>query len=75
MSAEKLHLWINGQRVPARGSRTADVFNPATGEVVRQAPLASKADIDVAVTTAKAAFPGWRETTPLRRARILTRFR
>jgi malonate-semialdehyde dehydrogenase (acetylating)/methylmalonate-semialdehyde dehydrogenase len=75
MPAEKLHFWIHGQRVQAQGSRTADVFNPATGEVVRQVPLASMADIDAAVAAAKAAYPAWRDTTPLRRARILTRFR
>ncbi len=75
MPAEKLHLWINGRRVQAQNSRTADVFNPATGEVTRQVPLASKADVDAAVAAAKAAYPAWRDTTPLRRARILTRFR
>ncbi len=75
MSAEKLHLWINGRHVQAQGARTADVFNPATGEVIRKVPLASNADIDAAVAAAKAAYPAWRDTTPLRRARILTRFR
>jgi len=75
MSAEALHLWINGRRVQAQSKRTADVPNPATGEVIRQVPLASKADVDAAVAAARAAFPAWRETTPLRRARILTRFR
>jgi malonate-semialdehyde dehydrogenase (acetylating)/methylmalonate-semialdehyde dehydrogenase len=38
-------------------------------------PLAGQADVDAAVAAAKAAYPTWRETTPLRRARILTRFR
>ena len=75
MPAEKLHLWINGRRVQAQSGRTADVYNPATGEVTRQVPLASKADVDAAVAAAKAAYPAWRDTTPLRRARILTRFR
>ncbi|HEX5675611.1 MAG TPA: aldehyde dehydrogenase family protein, partial [Azonexus sp.] len=75
MSAVKLHFWINGQRVLPQGSRMGDVFNPATGEVIRRVPLASRSDIDAAVAAARAAFPAWRETTPLRRARILTRFR
>ena len=75
MPVEKLHLWINGQHVAAQGGRNSDVFNPATGEVIRKAPLASKADVDAAVAAAKAAYPAWRDTTPLRRARILTRFR
>jgi malonate-semialdehyde dehydrogenase (acetylating)/methylmalonate-semialdehyde dehydrogenase len=75
MSAVKLHLWINGQRVQPQGGRMGDVSNPATGEVIRRVPLASQSDIDAAVAAARAAFPAWRETTPLRRARILTRFR
>ena len=75
MPVEKLHLWINGQRVQAQSSRTADIFNPATGAVIRLAPLASETDVDAAVAAAKAAYPAWRDTTPLRRARILTRFR
>ena len=75
MPAEQLHLWINGQRAPAHGSRTGAVFDPASGEVIRQVPLADADDVDAAVAAATAAFPAWRETTPLRRARILTRFR
>jgi malonate-semialdehyde dehydrogenase (acetylating)/methylmalonate-semialdehyde dehydrogenase len=75
MSVDLLHLWINGQRAQPPNGRTGDVFNPATGEVIHQVPLAAQADVDAAVAAAKAAFPAWRETTPLRRARILTRFR
>ncbi len=70
-----LPLWIDGKPVPAGSSRRANVYNPATGEVIRQVPLANRADVDRAVAAAKAAFPGWRDTTPLRRARIVTRFR
>ncbi|MBI5937402.1 MAG: CoA-acylating methylmalonate-semialdehyde dehydrogenase [Betaproteobacteria bacterium] len=73
--AQTLKLWIAGKPVEAKSGRSAEVFNPATGEVVRQVPLAGKADVDAAVAAAKAAFPAWRDTTPLRRARILTRFR
>ncbi|MEW5892507.1 MAG: CoA-acylating methylmalonate-semialdehyde dehydrogenase [Pseudomonadota bacterium] len=72
---ETLKLWIAGQPVTAASDRTAEVHNPATGEVMRRVPLAGQADIDAAVAAAKAAFPAWRDTTPLRRARILTRFR
>ncbi|MGB9130523.1 MAG: aldehyde dehydrogenase family protein, partial [Thiobacillus sp.] len=62
MSAVKLHLWINGQRVPSHGGRMGDVFNPATGNVIRRVPLASQSDIDAAVAAARAAFPAWRDT-------------
>jgi malonate-semialdehyde dehydrogenase (acetylating)/methylmalonate-semialdehyde dehydrogenase len=75
MTVETLHLWIGGRRVQPSGARLGEVFNPANGEVIRAVPLAGKGEIDAAVAAAKAALPGWRDTTPLRRARILTRFR
>lgn len=70
-----LPLWIDGQAQPARSGRTAGVTNPATGAVIRQVPLANASDIDAAVAAAKKALPGWRDTPPLRRARILMKFR
>ncbi len=75
MTAATLHHWINGQRVQPPGGRLGEVFNPASGEVIRRVPLAGKVDVDDAVAAARAAFPAWRDTPPLRRARILTRFR
>src|SRR5712692_4519788 len=68
-------LWINGRKVPAASRQCADVTNPATGAVMRQVPLAGSEDIARAVAAAHAAFPGWSATPPLRRARVLTRFR
>ena len=67
--------WINGQRVTPAATRTAEVFNPATGRVIARVALAESADVDAAVKAAAAAFPGWSATPALRRARILARFR
>ena len=75
MTKPTLSLWINGQRKQSASSRFADVTNPASGEVIRQVPLANRADVDSAVAAAKAAFPGWRDTPPLRRSRVLNKFR
>ncbi len=70
-----LPLWIGGKEVPSTSGRTGDVFDPATGEVRRRAPFASPAEVGSAVEAARAALPGWRDTAPLRRARVLARFR
>jgi malonate-semialdehyde dehydrogenase (acetylating)/methylmalonate-semialdehyde dehydrogenase len=72
---ERLPLWIGGRAVPATTLRYGEVTNPATGEVVRHVPLANAADVDAAVQAATAAFPEWRAAPPLRRARVLMRFR
>jgi len=55
--------------------RRADVFNPATGEVVAHVALAGTEQVNRAVAAAAAAFPGWAQTSPLRRARVMFRFR
>ncbi|MBK3660398.1 CoA-acylating methylmalonate-semialdehyde dehydrogenase [Bradyrhizobium diazoefficiens] len=66
--------YIGGRRVVGEGTRTSPVFNPATGEQTGSVRLASKNDVDRAVTTASAAFADWSAKTPLRRSRILNRF-
>ncbi|MCP2261441.1 Acyl-CoA reductase [Streptoalloteichus tenebrarius] len=55
-------------------TRTQDVINPATGEVVAAVPMASVEETDAAVATAVAAFPAWRAVAPGDRARLLRRF-
>ncbi|MEM8629808.1 MAG: CoA-acylating methylmalonate-semialdehyde dehydrogenase [Pseudomonadota bacterium] len=65
--------FIDGKRVAGTG-RTADVFNPATGEVQAQVALATKAELDAAVASAAAAQPAWAATNPQKRARVLMKF-
>lgn len=66
--------FLNGARVAGRSGRTAPVFNPATGEQTGAVALASRDEVEAAVAVARAAFPAWAATTPLRRARILNKF-
>ena len=68
-------LWIDGKHKQAAGARSGEVTNPATGRVIRRVPFCNAADIDAAVQSAQRAFPAWRDAPPLRRARILMRFR
>jgi len=68
-------FWIDGQPAAAHSTRLGIVTNPSTGAPLRQVPLAGAVDVDTAVQSARRAFPGWRATTPLRRSRILARFR
>ncbi len=68
--------WVDGAlRAPAAGERTSEVFNPASGAVARRVALASPAEVDAAVRSAAAAFPGWAATPPLRRARVMFKFK
>ena len=67
--------YIAGQHQAGSGTRTTPVFNPATGRVQAEVVLAEQADVDAVVAAASAAFPAWSDTAPLRRARILFKFK
>jgi malonate-semialdehyde dehydrogenase (acetylating)/methylmalonate-semialdehyde dehydrogenase len=66
---------IAGAPAPGASTRTAPVYDPATGQAQRHVLLAEPADVDAAVQAAKAAFPTWADTSVVRRARVLFRFR
>jgi len=65
--------WIAGKPLASAG-RYGEVFNPATGQVTKRVPFADAAIVDSAVKAATAALPEWRDTPPLRRARVMQKF-
>ncbi|TEA72286.1 CoA-acylating methylmalonate-semialdehyde dehydrogenase [Allopusillimonas ginsengisoli] len=66
--------YINGKVSVSTDGRRQDVYNPSLGKVARQLVLSTAQDVDAAVASARAAAPGWANTTPLRRARVLNKF-
>ncbi len=67
------HL-INGKLV-AGGSRSQDVFNPATGKAEKRVLLADAVTMEQAIASAQAAYPAWRATPPLKRARVMSKLK
>ena len=65
-SRDETQLLIGGKWVEA-GNGTYDIINPATEQVVGQAPNASVADAEAAAAAAREAFPAW-AATPVERA-------
>ena len=61
--------WIGGASAPGSSTRTAEVYNPATGQVQARVLLAGTADVDQAVQTAKKAYAAWQDVSLTRRAR------
>jgi malonate-semialdehyde dehydrogenase (acetylating)/methylmalonate-semialdehyde dehydrogenase len=75
LSLREIPHWINGVAVSGSSGRFTDVFDPATGQVQAKLALANGIELNAAVAAAKAAFPTWSALPPLRRARVLFRFR
>ncbi|MEO9599437.1 aldehyde dehydrogenase family protein [Parasphingorhabdus sp.] len=64
-------LLANGQWKTAEDGKTFDTVDPATGSVTGKLALAGSADVDEAVSAAQNALPGWKNTTPVNRSKIL----
>ena len=70
-----INNYIDGSIVEIKSERFSDVFNPATGKVISKVGLSSKKEVDVAVKSSKIAFRKWSKMTPLKRSRIMNKFR
>ena len=67
--------WVSGAELVSTSGRTAPVYDPALGVQTKEVALANGPEIDAAVAAAKAAFPGWRDTSIAKRQQVLFAFR
>ena len=72
---QELQHFIAGKPVKGTSGRFADVHDPATGRVTAKVPLATPAEVGLAVSAAAAALPGWMATPPQKRIQVMFRFR
>jgi malonate-semialdehyde dehydrogenase (acetylating)/methylmalonate-semialdehyde dehydrogenase len=66
---------INGSATGGGSTRTAPVYNPATGQPRAELLLAGKSDVDTAVAAAGKAFESWGTSSLSQRTRIMFAFR
>jgi malonate-semialdehyde dehydrogenase (acetylating)/methylmalonate-semialdehyde dehydrogenase len=69
------HVLIGGEWREVSRVATGPVFNPSRGELIAEVPMCTKEHVDPAVDAATDAFPAWRDTPPVERARIFFRYR
>lgn len=75
MSAKRISHFINGAIWNGTPEKSGDVYNPATGEVTAQVDFADVAVVDQAVSAAKEASIGWKNTSLAKRTQVLFAFR
>ncbi|OZB13216.1 MAG: methylmalonate-semialdehyde dehydrogenase (CoA acylating), partial [Hyphomonas sp. 34-62-18] len=71
----EVHHYVNGKVVAGTSGRFGDIYDPNTGAVQARVALATKAELGAAVEAASAALPGWANTNPQRRARVMFEFK
>jgi malonate-semialdehyde dehydrogenase (acetylating)/methylmalonate-semialdehyde dehydrogenase len=67
--------FISGSEYPSKSGRTAPVFDPAIGKQTKEVALADQDEINIAIASAKAAFPKWRDMSLAKRQTIIFNFR
>ncbi|MET3899421.1 malonate-semialdehyde dehydrogenase (acetylating)/methylmalonate-semialdehyde dehydrogenase [Devosia sp. UYZn731] len=65
---------VAGKRYVSTGRRVP-VYNPATGEQSAELPLSTLSELNDAVASAKKAWPAWANTPPMKRARVMFKFK
>jgi malonate-semialdehyde dehydrogenase (acetylating)/methylmalonate-semialdehyde dehydrogenase len=75
LAVQTLHHFIGGHAVSGTSGRFGEVIDPSTGQISATVPLASKTEVEAAVTNAHAAFPAWAAVPAAKRAQVLFRFR
>jgi malonate-semialdehyde dehydrogenase (acetylating) / methylmalonate-semialdehyde dehydrogenase len=74
MALPTIGHFIDGKDVTGEG-RSQEVWNPATGQAEKRVLLADKATVQAAIASAEKAFPAWRNTQPLKRARVMSKLK
>ena len=67
--------FIDGKIYSDSKSRKGPIFNPAIGEQIAEVELGTKATVEKAIESSSKAFITWSKTTPINRARILSKYK
>jgi len=70
----QLQNHVDGEWIDSDGD-AKDVVNPATGKTIATVPISTRDEVNAAVEAAQEAFPDWRRTPPLARARCMFRLK
>ena len=73
--APRLRNFIGGEWGASTASSELPVHDPGTGALLGRVPLSSASDANAAVEAASVAYPGWRATPIVERARVLFRLK
>ncbi|HKQ48086.1 MAG TPA: CoA-acylating methylmalonate-semialdehyde dehydrogenase [Phycisphaerae bacterium] len=70
---QSVRVFASGEYMESRSTRRGPVFNPSTGEQIAEVPFCTAAEVDAVVRAAHDAFPKWRDTPVVERARVMFR--
>jgi len=72
---EKLRPFINGEYIASKTDKYTDAYDPSTGKIIAKVPCCTKEEVEMAVASAKAAYPEWSSTPVVKRVQVLYKVR
>lgn len=72
---KKLKYFANGQWIKSKTKEYKNVYDPSTGEIIAQTPCCTAKEVEIAVQSAKNAFPEWAVTPVIKRVQVLYKLR
>jgi malonate-semialdehyde dehydrogenase (acetylating)/methylmalonate-semialdehyde dehydrogenase len=72
---KKLKFLANGKWHDSKAAKYMDIYDPSTGDIIAQTPCCSQEEVNLAIESAKNAFPGWSQTPAFKRTQVLFKFR
>ncbi len=75
MKYKRIQNFVNGKFIDASSSKTIAIISPIDGAVLSEMVCSTKADLDIAVAAAKAAFPAWSKAPIKERVQVFFRYK
>lgn len=72
-ASTKVQLFVKGRLTDSKATRHGPIFNPSTGEQIGEVPFCSAEETASVIQAAHDAFPAWRDTPVVERARVMFR--
>ena len=72
---KKIENYINGKIVNGNSTKYLNVEDPSTGEIISKVTLSDKKDFESVVNSSLKAYNKWSEVTPLKRSRIISKYK
>ena len=72
---KEIEHFVNGTDIRGNSDRFGDVYNPASGDITGRVPFATASEVGAAIDAAHNALPAWAATPPLKRARVMFKFK
>ena len=72
---KKIENFVDGKKIKGNSNKYLPIDDPSTGEIISEVILSNKKDFDNVLESSSKAYENWSQVTPLKRSRILSKYK